>query len=70
MASELTEEQTASLGSLSSVIATVEHLLAAGVTAAEMADHVAKFINPTAAKGLEMLIKVLQEAEKLLGKVG
>jgi hypothetical protein len=65
----LTVEQTVTLGALSGIIAAIDGLLAAGVTTAQLAETVAKFVDPSAVPALAMFITVLQEAEALLKKV-
>jgi hypothetical protein len=46
----------------------VEKLLAGGVTGAELAETVAKFVDPSLVPALTVFITVLQEAETLLKK--
>jgi hypothetical protein len=66
---ELTAEQTFSLSSLSGIIGTINGLLATGITAAEAAEKVLKFLDPAVVPALDTFIKVLQEVQSLAGKV-
>jgi hypothetical protein len=66
--SELTTEDASVLSGLSGIVATVEKLLAAGVSAAQMAEKVASFVDPSLASGLTAFIGILQEAEVLVNK--
>jgi hypothetical protein len=56
----------ATLPNVGSILAGVQKALAEGISVAEMAEKVLAFVSPTDAAALETLIKVLQEAQKLL----
>jgi hypothetical protein len=68
MKMELTAEQASTLSGLSGIVAVVDKLLATGVTTAQLAESVLKFVDPSAVPALAALIAVLQEAEALLKK--
>lgn len=66
---KFTTAEASALSAVSGIVATVEKLLAAGVTAAEMAEKVASFVDPSLATGLTAFIGILEEAETLVGKL-
>ena len=65
---ELTTEQASAFSGLSGIAKTVDALLSSGLSAAEVAEKLLVFINPTAAASLAALIKVLQEADSIVKK--
>lgn len=65
---ELTVEQTSVLSGLSGIATTVDKLLSGGISAAEMAEKLLVFLDPSGAAALGSLIKVLQEADALVKK--
>jgi hypothetical protein len=59
----------ATLPGLSGILATVDKLLKAGVSAITLAETVAKFVDPALVPALVALIKILTLAETMVEKV-
>lgn len=59
----------ATLPGLSGLLGTIDKLLKAGVSAATLADTVAKFLDPALVPALVALIKILQLAETAVEKI-
>jgi hypothetical protein len=57
------------LPGISSLITTISGLLKEGVTVAQLAEKIAAFLAPGDVPTIQAIVKVLQEAEVLLGKV-
>ena len=66
---KLGTEEASLLGNIGSIATVINKLLAEGVSAATVAEHIAAVIDPALAPALSTLISVLQEAEKLLGGI-